>query len=236
MAGDALAQGFMITPVGGFIRGPRGFVGFSPLGIVGRRQPMCAPVGGYGYSYSAGYSYGVPATVQLVPASSFSATSSAADAQSAMETIGLIKAIFELVRGSGGGGIIGGGGGAGGNVEARLAGLESRVLALESRIGSGSTTGGTPTPGGRPGQFGGAGALAAAADALAQAAASEPAGGAQFGPALSTQQLELYAENLLLQIQSRKLAVAAESRLITSEVEALQKLLETLKPRVDALK
>lgn len=243
MAGDAFAGGFLLTPVGGFVRGPRGFVAFSPLGIAGRRNPVYMPAAGY---QALSYSQQVPL---LVTGSSATYSSASSEAQGLTDTVQLIQAILQLTRGIGGVGGVGGGNQS--NLAARVQSLEADVAALKMLMNLKTATSNSGGNGGKPGQFDPSTASAllqalsqqqapvqqqAGASAQAQGAADgAPQQGVMAVP-VSPEHVELLARQLLLQMKMRKVAAEAESVQIKDDATRLEEILDKLKAEAAALK
>ncbi|MEQ8785004.1 MAG: hypothetical protein RIC55_01840 [Pirellulaceae bacterium] len=234
MATESFAGGFVITPLGGFVRGPQGFFAFSPLGIAGRRNPVCMPAGGYS---AMSYGYAQPMPLMLAGPGS----NAASEAQGVADTIQLIQAIMQLTRGGLG---IGGGGGAS-NLEPRVQALEADVAALKMlmNLSANNANSGAKPGAGKPGMFDPA--TVSMAQALqrmqqAQAGAQADAGLAQesmiAAPSLSPDQVNLLAKQMLLQMKMRKLAVEAEGQQIKDDAAQLEAIFDKLKAEAAALK
>lgn len=253
LAGETFAGGFVITPLGGVVRGPRGVVAWSPLGIAGRRNPVCMPAGG-GYqsmsyaqqvplSYSYAYGQQVPLVLTNANAAGASAT---AEAQGLTESIELIRTILGLVREGGGGGILGGGNQS--NLESRVKTLETEVAAIKMLLSlSSSGNGGRTKTGSTPGQWDPATAsavLKAFAESQQAQASAQDAAGQEVGqqqllmatPALTPDQVNLLARQLLMQMKVRKIMVEDGDQQIKDEAERLEDILDKLKAEAAKLK
>jgi len=249
LAGEVFAGGFVITPLGGVVRGPRGVVAWSPLGIAGRRNPVCMPAGGYqSMSFSQqvplSYSYSYAQQVPLVLTNANAlGTNASAEAQGLTETIQLIQALLPLLRGGAGGGLLGGGNQT--NLESRVKTLETEVAAIKMLLSISSSGNGGAKKGGLAGvgmfDPSTASALAQALAKSQQAQASAQADGGQqqymMAPAaLTPDQVNLLARQLLMEMKIRKIMVEDGDQQIKDEAARLEAILEQLKAEAAKLK